>query len=251
MPQIRVFARAPFVVACLVFTGGGVTWADEARDADGNIDLRKVQYVEDPLAPHHTSGSTVRLGSSIGFLYGERQDVLALGAVAGGGHRWGRFALEAEYGYYELSERGPSNLVLGDAQRLGAVARFDVVRFGSEMVGDNSLVAFYLEGGAGVAWNDWYESAPTASQDRIVPIDTKRVEAIGGFGVMLDHRLQEPIGFPHRIGWFLGWRVTASPHDSEPASICRGAACRAAPTMPHDRFVDRSMMFQSSLSVTW
>ncbi|MEO8705778.1 MAG: hypothetical protein ABI867_37450, partial [Kofleriaceae bacterium] len=63
--------------------------------------------------------------------------------------------------------------------------------------------------------------------------------------------LQEPIGFPHRIGWFLGWRLAFAPHDSEPASVCRGISCRAAPEMADDRYIDRSMLFQSSLSVTW
>jgi hypothetical protein len=248
--NIRHFPRArsaTFVAAaCLAFTHGPV--AAEPR-VEG-IDLRKAQYVEDPMAPHETTGTTARLGSSVGFLYGERIDALALGIVAAGGVRRGRFALEAEYGYFQLSEKGPSNLVLGDAQRLGVIGRFEVIRLGSRIVGGNSMLAVFVEGGAGVAWNDWYLPGPRDA-GRIVPEDTKRVEGLGGFGVMLDHRLQEPIGFPRRIGWFLGWRVAVSPHESDPASICRGTTCRPAPMMPHDRFVDRSMMFQSSLSFTW
>jgi len=65
------------------------------------------------------------------------------------------------------------------------------------------------------------------------------------------HRLQEPISFPHRIAWFLGWRMAYAPHPTEAASICRGVTCTAAPTMPEDSYTDRSMLFQSSLSVTW
>lgn len=244
------------IIACLTFTGGPVAWADDAHDVDSVendkdlVDPRKLSYVEDPLAPHKTSGNTARLGTSVGFLYGERVDALALGITASGGRRWGRFALEGEYGYYQLSEKGPSDRTLGDAQRLSVLARFEVIRLGSEIVGGNSMLAVYVEGGAGVAWNDWHMPAADA-ENHVVPIDTKRVEGIGGVGIMLDHRLQEPIGFPHRIGWFLGWRVAMSPHDAEPASICRGASCRPAPMMPHDRFVDRSMMFQSSLQFTW
>lgn len=249
MKNIRYFPRPRSAMlvasACLAFTGG----LARAEEPVG-IDLRKAAYVEDPMAPHHTTGTTARLGTSVGFLNGERLDVLALGLVGAAGMRWGRLAVEAEYGYYELSEKGPSDLVLGDAQRLGVVGRFEIVRLGSRIVGGNSMLAFFIEGGAGVAWNDWYLPASN-ERGRLVPEDTKRVEGLGGFGVMLDHRLQEPIGFPHRIGWFLGWRVAFSPHDTEPASICRGATCRPAPMMPHERFVDRSMMFQSSLSFTW
>lgn len=244
MSNFRHFPRAGYATlvatACLAFTG-------TAR-ADDTVDLREKYYVEDPLAPHHTSGSTARLGSSVGFLFGERSDALALGLTAAGGRRWGRLAFEAEYGYFKLSERGPSNLSLGVAQRLGVIARFEAVRLGSDIVGGNSMLALYVEGGAGVAWNDWRN--PGGATTIIVPEDSKRVEALGGFGIMLDHRLQEPIGFPRRIGWYLGWRLAASPHDPEPASICRGATCRPAPMM-EERYVERSMLFQSSLSFTW
>ena len=231
-------ARATLVgTVCFGFT---VADAEPAR----------VDYVEDPMAPHNTTGSTARLGTSVGFLYGERVDALALGLVGAAGHRWGRFALEGEYGAFQLSEKGPSERVLGRAQRLGMIARFEVVRLGSTVVGGNSMLALYVEGGADVAWNNWY-APPSDATMRVIPNDTKRVEGQAGFGIMLDHRLQEPIGFPHRIGWFLGWRVAGSPHDSEPASVCRGVACRPMPATSGDRLVDRSMLFQSSLSVTW
>jgi hypothetical protein len=236
------------ICACLPFTGGAVAWADDAHRVDP---LKDAHYVEDPLAPHKTTGTIARLGSSVGFLHNERLDALALGLVAAFGKRWGRLAIEAEYGIYELSEKGPSDLTIGDAQRLGVLARVEVLRLGSEIVGGNSMLAIYVEGGAGVAWNDWYMPDAIDANNRIVPQDTKRVEGLGGFGIMLDHRLQEPIGFPHRIAWFIGWRMAASPHEAEPAAICRGATCRPAPMMPHERFVERSMLFQSSLSFTW
>jgi hypothetical protein len=87
---------------------------------------------------------------------------------------------------------------------------------------------------------------------RVVPDDTKRVEGQVGFGVSLDHRLQQPIGFPHRIGWFLGWRIAMAPHAADTSTVCRGVVCRAsAPPPEDDRFIDRSMLFQSSLVATW
>ncbi len=202
------------------------------------------------MAPHRTTGATVRLGTAVGFIYGERLDVLALGGTVAGGHRWGRLTLEAEYAYLGFQVKGPSSVALGDGQRLGVIGRFDVIRLGPRIVGGNSLLSIYVEGGAAVAWNDWYLPAHD-EPSRIVPEDTNRVEGQVGFGMEIDHRLQEPIGFPHRVGWFLGWRMALSPHQAEAASICRGVSCRPAPMMPHDRFTDRSMLFQSSLAVTW
>jgi hypothetical protein len=216
-----------------------VGWADPAQ----------VDWVEDPYAPHVTRGTTVRLGSAVGFLYGERLDVLAIGATTAVGQRFGRLTIESELDYLTLQAEG-AGIRVGDAERLGVVARFDVLRFGPHWVGANSLLSVYVEGGAAVAWNHWYQ--PTAAEaTRLVPADTKRVEGQVGFGLSLDHRLQEPIGFPHRIGWFLGWRLALAPDRSEPGSMCGGAVCRVIEAMPETRTTDRSMLFQSSLAVTW
>ena len=202
------------------------------------------------MAPHNTTGTTLRAGTAVGFIYGERLDVLALGGTIAAGHRWGRIAIEAEYAFLGFQVKGPSSLSLGNGQRLGVLGRFDVIRLGPRIVGGNSLFSIYAEGGAAVAWNDWYR--PAADEpSRVVPQDSKRVEGQVGFGIQIDHRLQEPIGFPHRVGWFLGWRLALAPHASEPASICRGVSCREAPMMPDEEYTDRSMLFQSSLSVTW
>lgn len=226
---------------CLGFTGSGVAWAEPARS----------DYVENPLAPHVTNGTIARLGTAVGVVHTERLDATALGIAAGVGQRWGRLAVEAEYAFLQLSERGPSSLPLGNGHRLGVIGRFDLVRLGSTIVGDNSMLALYVEGGAGVAWNRWFAPGPR-DEDRIVPDDTKQVEGIVGFGLALDHRLQEPIGFPRRIGWFLGWRMSLSPHAPTAASICRGTvSCRPAPMMEQTTYTDRSMLFGSSLAFTW
>lgn len=226
-------------VVCLGITGGGTGRAEPAQ----------AHWVDDPFAPHTTRGTTVRVGSAVGFLYGEPLEVFAIGLTTGVGQRFGRFAIESELTYLVLQGKGPSSQRLGDAQRLGVLGRFDVVRIGPRWVGGNSLLAFYVEGGAAVAWNHW--SPPAAGETRLVPGDTQRVEGQAGFGIALDHRLQKPLGFPNRVGWFLGWRLALAPHTAEAATVCRGVSCRAAVTTSEDHIIDRSMLFQSSLAATW
>ena len=202
MRNFRRFRRIAPALLCLGFTGSGVAWADKARPDE---------YVEDPYAPHHTTGSVARVGSAVGFLYHEALDATALGLTAAIGYRFGRLAFESEYTYLGFSARGADSTRLGVDQRLSVLARFDVIRLGPRVVGQNSLLSLYIEGGAGTAWNHWWLPAFDEAS-RIVPDDTRRAEGIAGFGIALDHRLQEPIGFPHRVGWFLGWRGAMSPH---------------------------------------
>ena len=239
-------------IVCLEITGRA-SWAGPAQVEPPVVDPAETyDWVDSPYAPHITRGSTVRLGTAVGFLYGEPVDAMVVGATAGVGQRFGRLAIEAELDVLAIKPRDPSNLVLGNAERLGAIARFDVIRIGPRYVGGNSLLALYVEGGAAVAWNHW--SSPAATDGaRLVPADTKRVEGQGGFGIEIDHRLQQPIGFPHRIGWFLGWRIAGSPPPDAPDTACRGESCRTtvSPMPTRDRVVARSMLFQSSLSVTW
>jgi hypothetical protein len=242
---VKNFRWVLLAVVCLGGTGRGAAWAEPAHD-----DPARDDWVDNPFAPHVTRGTTARVGSAVGFLYGEVVDVSAIGLTTAVGYRFGRLAIEAELDYLSLNPRGPSSLHVGDAERLGVVARYDVIRIGPEWVGANSLLSFYVEGGAAAAWNHWYQPGPGEAM-RVVPEDSKRVEGQVGFGVALDHRLQEPIGFPHRIGWFLGWRLAMAPHAAETATVCRGAICRAATSMSDDRFIDRSMLFQSSLAATF
>lgn len=244
MRSFRRFPLSLIATVCLGFTGSAVAWAESPQGP------RPAHWVDDPYAPHVTYGTTARVGSAVGFISGERVDATALGVAVAVGQRWGRLAVDAEFMYLTLQERGPSSLRIGDGQRLGVLGRFDVIRIGPRYVGGNSMLAVYVEGGAGVAWNDWYLPAHDEAQ-RLVPENSKRVEGQVGFGIEIDHRLEQPISFPHRVGWFLGWRMAMAPHDSEDAVICRGVSCRPAPMMPHERYTDRSMLFQSSLSFTW
>lgn len=242
MRDLRGLAVRLAAFVCLGFTGAGVAWADAAHDRE--------HWADSPYAPHTTKGPVAKLGTVVGFIYGERVDVTAVGLAAAAGQRFGRFTVESEYQYLQFQERGPSPIRLGDGHRLGVLGRFDVIRIGPRYVGGNSLLSVYVEGGAAVAWNVWFEPQ-YGEPSRIVPADTKRVEAQAGFGIEIDHRLQEPIGFPKRVGWFLGWRLGLAPHEVGPASICRGVSCRPAPMMEMERYTDRSMLFQSSLAVTW
>jgi hypothetical protein len=246
--------RAAFATCLLSLVTGSVA----AADPDANhFDPSTVDYVEDPYAPHNTSGATARVGTIVGYFDGQRQDVLAVGAIAAVGQRFGRLTLEAELAAMSLESTTDQNAQVGDAERVGAVARFDVIRLGPRVVGPNSLLSIYVEGGGARAWNHWFRpstSSTSAMPDlaQVVPENNTDFEGIVGFGLMLDHRLQEPISFPHRIGWFLGWRMAYAPHGSETAVICRGSStCQSAPAMPDTTYVDQSMLFQSSLSVTW
>jgi hypothetical protein len=247
--------RAAFATCLLSLALGLLTASVAAADPD-HFDPSTVDYVEDPYAPHNTSGTTARVGSIVGYFDGQRQDVMAIGAIAAVGQRFGRLTLEAEVAAMSLESTADQSQI-GDAERLGAIARVDVIRLGPHIVGPNSLLSIYIEGGGARAWNHWYRpnsSSPSAMADlsQVVPEDNADFEGIIGFGLMLDHRLQEPISFPHRIGWFLGWRMAYAPHGAETAVICRGSStCSSAPAMPDTTYVDQSMLFQSSLSVTW
>ncbi|HEY0253135.1 MAG TPA: hypothetical protein VGC41_16490 [Kofleriaceae bacterium] len=255
------------LVLWLGFTGGGVAWAEDAQFTPQDSQPAEAKlahpdlYIEDPYAPHDTTGNEARLGTVVGFVYGTPLDVIAIGASAAYGYRFGRFTLESEFDAYSLQSHGTIHTSLGPAdgdfsvghgERLSAMMRFDVVRLDSHTVGQNSMLALYVEGGAGVEWNSW--SKPETNQPvRIVPDDTKRTVGQVGFGLSLDHRLQEPIGFPHRIAWLLGLRMAMSPHEPMVGSTCRGVTCAATITMDSEpnSIVDRSLLFQSSLQFTF
>ena len=250
---MRNFRRFQLMAMCLGFTGGGVAWAGPAQP-----DL----YVEDPYAPHDTSGAEARLGTMVGFLFGMPQPITELGVVAAAGQRFGRFALEVEASYFDLEMAGhymtplgptSGDVGVGRGERVGVLGRLDVLRLDSSVVGQNSLFAVYVEGGAATEWEQF--TAPIDASGTFRPDDSKRIEGQVGFGIVLDHRLQEPIGFPHRIAWFLGWRLAMSPHQAMAETVCRTETICERTTMPEPEggpsAVDQSMLFQSSLAFTF
>ncbi|HTR50471.1 MAG TPA: hypothetical protein VMJ10_07155 [Kofleriaceae bacterium] len=201
------------------------------------------------LHPNADHGSSVRVGTAAGFIYGAPSDVLALGVSAAAGQRFGRLVIEGEYSYLAFRTNGTTltalgyqngDIGIGHGQRLDLMARFDLVRFGPTIDKRRSLVTFYVEGGAGTAWNYW--DKPSGGDSRVVPADTKRTEGQGGFGIMI---------FPHRVAWLLGWRFAVAPHEPMLAAECRGVSC--SEMMPTDSggYVDTSMLFQSSLEFTF
>jgi hypothetical protein len=234
---MRNFRRFALVTLCLGFTGVAVA---DSVPMDDVV----------PTAPKATNGSTFRAGTAVGFIYGAPDPVLALGLQLAVGQRFGRLGLEGEYTFLDLREHGvfttalgttEDSLSVGAGHRLAALARFDVAQFGPMVDKTRSLVTFYVEGGAAVAWNRWSNTA-LSGMGRTVPDDTKRTEGQAGFGLMI---------FPHRVAWLLGWRFAVSPHQDMTGSVCRGVTCRAVMMPADNSMVDHSMLFQSSLEFTF
>ena len=238
---MRNFRRFQIACVCLGFTGGGVAWADPAHTDDMV-----------PTAPRADNGSTVRAGTAAGFIYGAPEPVFAVGAQLAIGQRLGRLGIEAEGTALGFAQREQyvtafgatdGNVSVGTGYRIGAIARYDLVRFGPQVDRTSrSLVTLYVEGGGAVAWNRWTRPAATELGSRVVPNDTKRNEGQAGFGVMI---------FPHRVAWLIGWRLALSPHEPMTAAVCRGTSCRAVMMPNDDSVVDQSMLFQSSLEFTF
>jgi len=73
---VRNLRPVLLAIVCLAITGRGVSWADPAQ-GEPEADPARRDWVDNPYAPHVTVGSTVRLGTAVGFLYGEPIDTLA------------------------------------------------------------------------------------------------------------------------------------------------------------------------------
>jgi hypothetical protein len=242
--KARARRRWGVLALWLGFTLPAVAWADEPQPGTDH-------WVENPYAPHDTTGPNLRLGSAVGYVVHDAAQYTALGPTLALGPRLGRLTFEATYLYAALSAPGPSDLTYGSVQRLGVMARADVVRLGSHQVGPNSMLALYAE--AGVAQQRYHFDHPVVSEhSRVLPADESRPTAVLGFGLNLDHRLEQPRGFPVRVGWQLGWQLTTEQrHEMSPAIECRGTECvaRAAETPGTAR--DASLLVTSTLAVTW
>jgi hypothetical protein len=205
------------------------------------------------LMPPPPVGPTARLGTSVGYVYNNPLDVLALGGQVSGGYRFDRVVAEVEYAYYRFQSHGAFPIEVGHANRLGVLGRVDVLRSRPGSLGRNSSLAGYAELGAARQANVWDRpKAWEAARD--VPANTTHTEGTIGFGLRIDHGTRYPIGFPHRIGWMLGWRLVAAPHDPVAMSLCRGeVACVQKPTpmAPPSTEYGTALLFQSSLEATW
>ena len=210
------------------------------------------RWVDSPYAPHETTGANARIGSAVGRLMHDDRRYTALGLTIAAGPRMGRLTLEGHYTYLDLTAPGPSSQRFGSAHRLGAMARADLIRLGSHVVGANSMLALYGEAGLFHQLHRWTRPG-VDDRPREVSVDGSRSGALVGFGLNLDVRLEQPRGFPARVGWQLGWQMTASDeHDPGPTMICKGVSClmQATTTMrPPTR--DTSMLVTSTIAFTW
>jgi hypothetical protein len=230
----------------LAFTGAGVAVAEEPPPS-----VSTQGWIDDPYQPHDTTGTNLRVGSAVGYLIHDGRAYTAVGGALAVGPRIGRFTLEADFLYMDLSAPGPSTLHYGHAERLGIMGRVDVLRIGPRVIGANSLLAFYAEGGAARQWHNWSRPGDRDPQ-REVPIDGAIATAVVGFGLNLDHRLEQPRGFPRRVGWQLGWQLTSSrTKDPDPMVVCRGASCVAAPVHMREAGRDTALLVTSTIAVTW
>ena len=244
---MRASTGAALGAACLIVTVTHVAWAQPAQaEAEEGRDER---WVDSPYAPHNAVGPSIRAGTEVGYVYGKRLDVLALGGNIAVGHRWNRLTVEAEYGYLGFQELGPSSLALGHAHRVAVTGRFEPIRFGSDVVGANSMIALYVEASIGRRFETWYEPE-TNQPNRIVPDDGNYSEGSVGFGLLIDHRLERPSTLS-RVGWLLGWRLVAAPDAPESYVVCRGVACARGEPMPMKRTYESALLFGSSLAFTW
>jgi hypothetical protein len=234
------------LIVCLGFTLPGAAVADEARPPPD-----REKWVEDPYEPHRTFGPNLRVGSAVGWLIHDEKQYTALGGAVSIGPRIGRFALEAGYVFAQLSEPGPSSLAHGNFHRLSINSRADLIRLGSHTLGPNSMLAIYGELGVARQLHNWYKPGDNAAR-RIIPVDGGRTMGVFGFGLNLDHRLEQPLGFPSRIGWQLGWQVTASErHEMGNTIECRGPECIAGPVMGRGPVRDTSLLVTSTIAFTW
>ena len=236
----------------LAFTGAGVADAQtppgETDPAPPQIEHRN--WIDDPYAPHVTNGTLLQFGTAVGPVTIDSRKYTALGAIIELGKRIGRFTFAVEYDYLTLQDPGPSSQIFGRAQDLALVGRVDVLRLDSSVVGANSMVAIYAEG---LIERTSYHYYLPGQDDlpRAVPGDNARTQAAVGFGALLDHRLEQPLGFPNRVGWQLGWRLASSPRDEhDPMVACHGCVPLIAEPMM-SRTYDTELIVTSSLLFTW
>lgn len=150
------------------------------------------------------------------------------------GTRIGPILGEIDYAY--LSFVDPET-VDGGMHRLGVNVRADVYRDTNRpcLYGLACTKAFtlYAELGAGMRYGQWaldaYRRSPATS-------DRQR-EAHLGFGMSIDNQLN-----PRRLGWQLGFRITAAPRD-DLMLACRGESC-AADGIDRSGAIDYSFLFE-------
>lgn len=183
------------------------------------------QAVADPQVRFGLTGALADQGAPSQHPFGP---MIALGA------RLGPVVGEVDYAY--LSFVDPET-VDGGMHRLGVNVRADVYRDENRPclagIACTKALTLFAELGAGMRYGQWALDAYRRS-----PADSDRQrEAHLGFGVQFDNQVS-----PHRLGWELGFRLTAAPRD-DLMLACRGASC-AADGVDRSGAIDYSLMFE-------
>ena len=150
------------------------------------------------------------------------------------GARVGPIVGEGDYAY--LSFVDPETID-GGMHRLGVNLRGDLYRDADRPciagIACTKALTLYAELGVGMRYGQWaldaYRRSPSNSD--------KQREAHIGFGVAFDNQLS-----PHRLGWELGFRLTAAPRD-DLMLACRGESC-AADGIDRSGKLDYSFLFE-------
>jgi hypothetical protein len=101
------------------------------------------------------------------------------------------------------------------------------------------MVILWVEGGFGRSRAEWSGTA------------FARTDTTVGAGWLLDHRFKKPLGFPSRVGWHFGWRLStsgAADHKPSVLASCKNSRC-PAPEGPAPR--DLAVLVTSGLTFTW
>lgn len=234
--QVSRTALSVIAMVSLIFTASSTSWADPAQDFPGPESSREAE-------PGTRNGPAMRMGTLAGYALFAGERILGIGGYVAGGMRLGRVFIEAEYGHIALYDRDhrsrdQERMAVGTFDRLGITGRVDIFELGRDVVGANSKLVFWLEGGLGRQRGRW------TTGDRF-----ERTDRVAGVGLLLDHRFKRPLGFPSRVGWHFGWRFTNT-RDPEPEylarMVCKTIVC---PAQPADR--DISLLVSSGMHFSW
>lgn len=231
----------------LVFTVSDIAGADDARvrgdDAGSDLlDLATLDEIIRDREPVARVGPALRLGTAVGFTTFDGERVGSVGGYVSGAWQSGRFAVEADYGYFRMHHRVTTQTYsgsqeLGRFHRAGISGRVDLIHLGRDWVGPNTKLIFWLQGGVG-RQAGYFDTGETF----------RRNDVTGGFGWLLDYRLKKPLGFPSRVGWHFGWRLlrTGMPTVDAKAATCKAPICGY--DEPHG---DTSLLVSSGLHFSW
>jgi hypothetical protein len=185
-------------------------------------------------SPAAADGPAVRFGLTGSLADQGAPSQTPFGPMIALGTRIGPILGEVDYAY--LSFVDPETID-GGMHRLGLNVRADVYRDTNRPclmgLACTKALTLYAELGAAMRYGQWaldaYRREP-ANSDR-------QREAHVGFGMSIDNQLN-----PRRLGWQLGFRITAAPRD-DLMLACRGESC-TADGIDRSGEIDYSFLFE-------